>query len=105
MFGDGLQTRDYVFVGDVVRANLLAAESDAVGAFNIGTGVQATVLEIVEALDRLGVNGFKVEQKPERQGEVRHIYLDTTRAREELGWKAEVVLGQGLETTLDSLRY
>jgi UDP-glucose 4-epimerase len=104
VFGDGLQTRDYVYVGDVVSANLLAASSDAVGAFNIGTGVQSTVRDIAEALDRLSSNGFSVEEKPERPGEVRHIYLDTTRAQEELGWKAAVGLGQGLETTLDSLR-
>src|SRR5690349_24666968 len=50
IFGDGLQTRDYVFVGDVVRANLAAADSDATGAINIGTGVQSSVLDIVDAL-------------------------------------------------------
>ncbi len=104
VFGDGLQTRDYVFVGDVVSANLLAASSDAVGAFNIGTGVQATVLDIAAELDRMGEHGFSVEHQPERPGEVRHIYLDTTRAQEELGWKATVGLAEGLETTLASLR-
>ena len=50
VFGDGLQTRDYVFVGDVVAANLLAAESNATGAFNIGTGVETSVLDIVKPL-------------------------------------------------------
>ena len=50
VFGDGLQTRDYVHVHDIVSANLLAAESDAGGSFNIGRGEQITVIDIVEAL-------------------------------------------------------
>jgi UDP-glucose 4-epimerase len=104
IFGDGLQTRDYVFVGDVVRANLLAAESDAFGAFNIGTGVQTSVIDLVEALAPQADGRFEAEMAPERPGEVRHIALDATRAREELGWTAETGLADGLATTLDSLR-
>ncbi len=104
IFGDGLQSRDYVYVGDCVSANLLAAESEAGGAFNVGTGVQTTVVDLVEHLDRLAENGFSVEHHPARPGEVQHIYLDTSRAQNELGWKAEVGLGEGLEITLGSLR-
>jgi len=104
VFGDGLQTRDYVFVGDVVDANLRAIESDAAGAFNIGTGVQTTVLDIVESLGKQGNGDFEAEHAPERPGEVRHIALDASRAREELGWEAKVSLDAGLERTLDSLR-
>src|SRR3954464_12067162 len=77
VFGDGLQTRDYVYVGDVVAANLAAAGSDANGPFNIGTGVESTVLDIVEALAGQSDGPFEPEFQPERQGEVRNISLDT----------------------------
>src|SRR3954467_4443055 len=99
IFGDGLQTRDYVFVGDVVAANLAAADSDAAGAFNIGTGIESTVLDIVEALAPLADGPFEPRHEPERLGEVRHIALDTARAREELGWRAQVDLADGLRRT------
>src|SRR3954470_11901632 len=104
VFGDGLQTRDYVYVGDVVAANLAAADSDATGPFNIGTGVESTVLDIVEALAPLADGAFEAQHQPERMGEVRHIALDTARAREELGWRAQVDLADGLRRTLESQR-
>jgi UDP-glucose 4-epimerase len=104
VFGDGLQTRDYIYVADVVDANLRAAESDVTGPINIGTGVQSTVIDIVESLKRHGADGFEAEHAPERPGEVRHIALDATRAREQLGWEARVPLDEGLELTLASLR-
>src|SRR4051812_12508924 len=104
VFGDGLQTRDYVYVGDVVAANLAAADSDATGPFNIGTGVESTVLDIVEALAALADGAFEAQHQPERLGEVRHIALDTSRAQRELGWRSRVGLADGLRTTLESLR-
>jgi UDP-glucose 4-epimerase len=104
IFGSGEQTRDYVYVGDVVDANLRAAESAATGSINIGRGVQTSVLDIVTALARHSHNGFRADHAPPRPGEVQHIYLDTSRAREELGWEAKVDLDQGLELTLASLR-
>jgi UDP-glucose 4-epimerase len=104
IFGDGKQTRDYVFVGDVVEANLRAADVDTTGAINIGRGVQTSVLDIVEALARHSDNGFAPEHAPERPGEVQHIALDPSRARDELGWEAKVGLDEGLEKTLASLR-
>src|SRR3954468_20500090 len=103
VFGDGLQTRDYVYVGDVVAANLAAAESQATGAFNIGTGRQTTVLDIVEALGQIAGHDFQAELAPERPGEVRHIALDYTRAREQLGYEPKVGLRDGLERTLQSV--
>jgi UDP-glucose 4-epimerase len=103
IFGDGLQTRDYVYVGDVVAANVAAAESNSDGAFNIGTGKETSVLDIVEVLSAHG-EGFGADHAPERPGEVRQIYLDTSRAEGELGWKAQVGLEEGLDRTLASLR-
>jgi UDP-glucose 4-epimerase len=105
VFGDGRQTRDYVYVGDVVSANLAAAESDAGEAFNIGLGVESTVLDIVEILGRLGGRAdFEPEHAPERHGEIMHISLDATRARDELGWEPKVQLEEGLELTLASIQ-
>lgn len=102
IFGDGRQTRDYVFVGDVVDANLRAAEASADGPINIGLGKEVSVLDIVGSLVRHG--DFTAEHAPERPGEVQHIALDPSRAREELGWEAGVGLDDGLDRTLASLR-
>jgi UDP-glucose 4-epimerase len=104
IFGDGEQTRDYIYVADVAEANLRAVDTQATGAINIGCGVQTSVLELASALARHSDNGFRPEHAPPRPGEVQHIYLDTSRAREELGWQARVDLDEGLELTLASLR-
>jgi UDP-glucose 4-epimerase len=104
IFGDGKQTRDYVYVGDVVEANLRAVGSDLNGAFNVGRGVQTSVLDIVEALAAQSNNGFEADHAPGRTGEVQHIALDPSRSKAELGWEAQVDLNQGLAHTLDSLR-
>ena len=104
IFGDGKQTRDYVYVGDVVDANLRAVASDATGAYNVGRGVQTSVLEIVDALAAQSSNGFEADHAPARSGEVQHIALDPSRTKAELGWEAQVDLDQGLARTLDSLR-
>ena len=103
VFGDGLQTRDYIYVGDVVAANLAAAESDATGPINIGTGRETSVVDLVEALGAIAGREFEAEFAPERPGEVRHIALDYTRAREQLGYEPKVDLKDGLERTLLSV--
>jgi len=103
VFGDGLQTRDYVYVDDVVDANLAAAESHVVGPFNIGRGVETTVLDLVAALAPRAEASFEPEHQPERPGEVRRIALDSSRARAELGWEGSVDLESGIERTLASL--
>jgi UDP-glucose 4-epimerase len=104
IFGDGTQTRDYVYVDDVVDANLLAADSQTTGPINIGLGVEKSVLDIVAVLERHSDNGFQPEHAPPRPGEVQRIALDPARAKQELGWEAKVELDEGLERTLASLR-
>jgi UDP-glucose 4-epimerase len=104
IFGDGKQTRDYVYVGDVVDANLKAAEAQTSGAVNIGVGKEVSVLDIVDVLKSHSDGDFDPEHAPERPGEVRRIALDTSRAKQELGWEAGTDLETGLERTLASLR-
>ena len=104
IFGDGRQTRDYIYVGDVVDANLAAAEAHATGGINIGTGVQTSVLELVGILRALGDGSFEAEHTDPRPGEVLHNAVDPSRARAELGWEARVSVAEGLERTLASLR-
>jgi UDP-glucose 4-epimerase len=104
VFGDGKQTRDYIYVGDVVSGALAAAESEVTGPVNLGTGVETDVLRLAEALGRLGgVEHFEPEFAPARTGEVQRITLDAARAQRELGWRAETGLDEGLRVTLDSI--
>jgi UDP-glucose 4-epimerase len=104
VFGDGTQTRDYVYVDDVVEAALAAASSEASGSFNIGTGRETSVLELIELLRELGgVDGFVPEFAGPRAGEVQRISLDCSRAADELGWGANIELRHGLTQTLEAV--
>jgi UDP-glucose 4-epimerase len=104
VYGDGTQTRDYIYVGDVVAAALAAAGSEATGPVNIGTGRETNVLELAGALGRLGgVENFEPEFAPPRAGEVQRITLDASRAERELGWRPLTSLEEGLATTLESI--
>ena len=102
--GDGMQTRDYVFVGDVVRANLAALGSAYVGPVNIGTGIETDVVTICRLL-RQGL-GAKVEavHGPAKLGEQRRSCLEISLAHRVLGWKPEVALKAGLDKTIDYCR-
>jgi len=104
VFGDGLQTRDYIYVGDVVSAFLAASDSDATGAFNVGTGVETNVLELGNAIAGLLGTEFEPEMAAARQGEVRRITIDSSLAERELGWRAGTDVAQGLALTLDWAR-
>ena len=103
VYGDGRQTRDYIYVGDVVRAALAAADGDATGALNVGTGIETDVLTLAERLGELDGRSFEPELAPPREGEVQRISIDSSRAERELGWRADTSLDEGLRLTLESL--
>jgi len=101
VYGDGTQTRDYIYVGDVVSAALAAGATRLGGAVNIGTGREASVLDLVEILAGIeGREDFAPEFAPERAGEVQRISLDAALAERELGWTPRTTLEQGLAQTL-----
>jgi UDP-glucose 4-epimerase len=104
VFGDGLQTRDYVFVGDVVEAFIAAGDSEVEAVLNVGTGIETDVLELGRAIGAAVGREFEPEHRPARLGEVRRIAIDSSRAGRELGWTARTTLAEGLARTLEWAR-
>ena len=104
VFGDGRQTRDYIYVGDVVEAFLAAAESEVGGSYNVGTGDETSVLELGELLAGICGRAFEPEMAPARSGEVERIAIDSSRASDDLGWSAATGIEDGLRATADSFR-
>ena len=101
VYGDGLQTRDFVYVGDVAQANLLALQAPAVhGVFNIGTGWETPVLALYEAMARLAGQRAVATHQPARPGEQRRSAVDAARAAEALRWRPQTSLQEGLSQTL-----
>ncbi len=104
IFGDGLQTRDYVYVGDVVRANVACLDTDFCGSVNIGTAIETTVVELYDHLREITGATAEAVHAEERSGEVRRISIDNARAREVLGWEPVTDLKTGLARTVDFFR-
>jgi UDP-glucose 4-epimerase len=104
IYGDGLQTRDYVFVGDVARANLLAAQRSFAGALNIGTGVETDVVQLHAGLARAAGSTAPPVHAEARLGEQRRSCIDPTAAAGALGWRPEVDVEQGLARTFEYFR-
>ena len=102
VFGDGRQTRDYVYVGDVVEAFLAGASSEARGTYNIGTAVETSVLELGRLLAGICEREFDPQMSPPRPGEIQRIAIDSARAASELGWRSRTTLEQGLRATAAS---
>lgn len=102
--GKGDKERDFCFVGDVARANVLSLENGDNQIYNIGSGVGTNINTIYEKLQR--ATGFHkpANYSPDKPGEVYKIYLDPSKAGRELGWEANVGLDEGLQLTVDSLR-
>jgi len=114
IFGDGLQTRDYVYVGDVARAVFLGATRDLPAparvdarAFNVGTGVGTSVIDLARLLQEAAGTNAETVFAPKRPGEQQESFLDASKARSELGWEPAVTLSEGLARTFswsESLR-
>jgi UDP-glucose 4-epimerase len=106
IYGDGEQTRDYVYVGDVANAVFRGATSDLppagrvdVRGFNIGTGIGTSVVELARLLQQAARTDAEIVFAPRRHGELQESFLDVTKARDGLGWKPEVSLAEGLAKT------
>jgi UDP-glucose 4-epimerase len=100
IYGDGTQTRDYIFVEDVVRANLLALTGKE-GTYNIGTGIETSVNKLVEILSEVFGKNIKPIYTDERPGEVKRIALDGTLAKEMLGFVPQYSLYEGIKKTVE----
>jgi len=102
IFGDGLQTRDYTYAGDVARASLAAAGHGG-GVFNVGTGLETSVVELYELCRTVSGSSLEAVGAPARLGELQRSVLDVSLAERELGWRAEVPLEEGLRLTWESI--
>ncbi|MED2010497.1 GDP-mannose 4,6-dehydratase [Brevibacillus borstelensis] len=100
IFGDGKQTRDFVYVKDVAMANVQALSSGSGTICNISTGVTTTVQRLCELLQIATGKRGKIDYQAERSGDIRHSCLDNEKAREALNWKPVTTLRQGLEETV-----
>ena len=103
IFGDGVQTRDYVYVGDVARATTSTVGQDS-GVFNVGTGRETSVVELYELCAKVAGSDAPAEHAPARLGELQRSFLDPERAAHELGFSAMVELEDGLRATWDWIR-
>jgi len=104
IFGDGEQTRDYIFVGDVVRANLAALERGRAGALNVGTGVETSVNQLYTQLAEVAGVSQRPTYAPARPGEQQRSVISPERAMRELDWQPQVSLRDGLTQTLRFFR-
>ncbi len=105
IFGTGEQVRDYLYVGDVVDANVLALEQGSGEMVNLGTGVGTSVLDIVREINRILGTAIEPIFEAARPGEIQRIYLDATRAGRVLGWAPKVSFADGLARTVEWSRH
>lgn len=101
VYGDGLQTRDFIYVEDVARANLAALEGDLGGACNVGTGRQSTLLDLIDVLARITGKSSGVSHESPRDGDIKHSLADVDRMNLKLGVKAKTSMEDGLRALID----
>lgn len=105
IFGDGTQTRDFIYVDDVVAANCAALASETSGTWNIGTGKETSVNDIAHGLIKNNASSTsKITYAPPRLGELKRSCLDVKKARKELKWEPRVTLADGLRNTYNSFK-
>jgi len=104
ILGDGEQTRDFTFITDVVEANILLAESQATGIFNIGSGQRISIAHLAKLLIGLAGNNVKLIHKEPRPGDIKHSLADISKAQS-FGYKPKYSLERGLAETIGSFQY
>lgn len=104
IFGDGAQTRDFIYAGDVAQAFLAAAAAGGPGIYNVGTGVPTSIVDLYRLCAKTAGIEPAPRFVPERRGDIRHSVLDPSRAETELGWQAETRLVNGLTQTWNGVR-
>lgn len=104
VYGDGSQTRDFIYVGDVVAAMVRAIERRAGGLFNISTNTSTSVLDLYRTMSDITGHQVPIDFRPARPGDILHSRLDNRRAIEALDWRPRTDLRSGLERTIASLR-
>ena len=100
MNGDGMTTRDYVFVGDIVKALMLASEGDVSGVFNVGTGREVCTKDVFEMIQKSAGTSMAPIPRPEVRDAVVRVVLDASKMKETFGWTPEVSLEEGIEKTV-----
>ena len=102
IFGDGNQTRDFVYVKDIVKANVMAAERlDIKGVFNVANGSYITIKQLAENIVKVTGSKSEIIYKPERAGDIKHSYASIEETKEVLGFKPDFSLEQGLTRTIE----
>jgi len=101
IFGDGKQSRDFVHVSDVARANLLALQSDYTGVLNIATGKPETLLDLVSYIEKTGKQAADVQFAPKRAGDIAMSYAKTNKTQQHLHFQSETSLAQGIHSLLE----
>ena len=103
VFGDGSQTRDFIYVGDVARANALALQSDVTDVLNVGTGTSVTLLDLIDAMKEAFGKPAEVRHEPPATGDIAHSATNPARLKQTLGWQPATTFVQGLRALAESL--
>lgn len=103
VFGDGLQSRDYIHVSDVARANLLALQCDDSGALNIATGQPSTLLELISTIQGAGDKPASIEHQPVRNGDILASYAAVVKAKTQIGFDSAISLKDGIGSLMQEL--
>lgn len=101
IYGDGEQTRDYIYVEDVAKANVAAIERGNEEVFNIGTGVQTSLNDVIQLFKEVSGKNIQVDYGPERVGDIKHSYFTVDKAIQKLNWKPTVTVTEGLKRTYE----
>ena len=101
IYGDGLQTRDFINVKDVVKANYLACATHASGVYNLGTGNSITIKSLADILQKISGRRVDINYEPERQADIRHCKADIQKIKKDLGYKPVIKLNEGLREYID----